>query len=213
MNLDRLEEQGVIFLDKSRVYIDDIVEIGEGTLIYPDVTILGNSIIGKNNTIGSFTELSHVQLGDGNEIKMSSISNSRLQDNNFIGPFCSIRDDSVVGSNCTIGNFVEIKASVLKNDVFVKHLSYIGNTTLEDRVDVGAGTVVANFDGKEKYSTNIGADVFIGSNSTLIAPLSVGENAMIGAGSVITEDVPPSKLAIARSYQSIHERKDIDGNC
>ena len=213
MNLDKLEEQGVIFLDKSRVYIDDTVKIGEGTLIYPDVTILGDSIIGKNNTIGSFTELSHVQLGDGNEIKMSSISNSRLQDNNFIGPFCSIRDDSVVGSNCTIGNFVEIKASVLKNDVFVKHLSYIGNTTVEDRVDVGAGTVVANFDGKEKHSTSIGADAFIGSNSTLIAPLSVGERAMIGAGSVITEDVPSSKLASARSYQTIHERKDIDGNC
>ncbi len=168
---------------------------------YDNVTIIGDCEIGENNIIYPGTIIINSKIGSGNEIINSTIKDSKIGDNNDIGPFCYIRNNSVIKNKTRIGASVEIKNSVICDRSKVAHLSYIGDATIETNVNVGAGVITANYDGKNKYKTHISKNAFIGSNSVLIAPINVGENAVIAAGSTLTTDVQTDSLAIARARQ------------
>ena len=131
----------------------------------------------------------------------SVIENSQIGDNSAIGPFAHVGPGAELEQGVEVGNFVEIKRSKIGKKTKAKHLAYIGDGVLEPEVNIGAGTIFVNYDGKRKNKTNVGSGAFIGSNSSLIAPLKIGKNSMIGAGSVITQDVPDNKLALARNRQ------------
>lgn len=189
--LENLEENGVIFKDKRNVYIDENVKIGKGTIIYPNVSIRGNSVIGEDNIIDCYT----------------IIDDSEIASNNKIGPNAHIHSHSVIGSNNVIGNFVEVKNSIICNFVKVKHLSYIGDAYIEDHCNIGAGVVFANCNGIgcKKEKTKLEKNVFIGANSVLIAPLEIGKNSVVAASSVITESIKPFSFAISRGRQITKE--------
>ncbi len=197
--IEEFEKSGVIFKDKNTVYIDQKVKIGKGTVIYPNVSIRGDCIIGENNII------------DSNTI----IEDSKIGSDNKIGPSAHIHSHSIVGSNNVIGNFVEIKNSTLCNFVKAKHLTYIGDAFLDDHCNIGAGVVFANYKGfgHKKEKTIVSKNVFIGSNSVLIAPLEIGENSVIAASSTITESVKPFSLAISRKRQITKEGYLENKNC
>ncbi len=185
--IEKLEKDGVVFKDKNSVYIDKDVKIGKGTIIYPNVSIRGNCIIGENNYIDSYTIIEDSDIGS----------------NNKIGPSAHIHSHSKIYSNTTIGNFVEIKNSILCNGVKAKHLTYIGDAYIGEDCNIGAGVVFANYKGigHKKEQTKLGKNVFVGSNSVLVAPLTIGENSMIGASSTITESIQSNSLAISRKRQ------------
>ena len=189
--LEELEKKGVIFKDRNHVYIDEGIKIGKGTVIYPNVSIRGNCIIGENNVIDSNTIIEDSQIGS----------------NNKIGPSAHIHSHCTIGSDNVIGNFVEIKKSTLKSGIKAKHLTYIGDAYIEDNCNIGAGVVFANYKGfgHKKEKTTLSKNVFIGSNSVLIAPLEIGENSVVAASSTITESIKPYSLAICRKRQMTKE--------
>lgn len=183
-----LIKNGVIIKDKNNIYIDDEVIVNSGTILYPGVSLRGNTEIGNNCIL------------DSNTI----IENSKIGNNNKIGPFVHIHTDSILGDNNIIGNYVEIKKSILGNDNKMKHLTYCGDVSIKDKCNIGAGVVFSNYNynSVEKKKTIVGDNVFIGSNCVLCAPLNIGSNSVIGAGSVITEDISDDSFAIARSKQT-----------
>jgi len=197
-------EQGVTMIDPSSVFF------AADTIIGRDVTIEPNVYFGTG-----------VRIEDGVEIRsFSHIDGAHIGQHSIIGPFARLRPGTVIGEDCKIGNFVEIKKSTLERDAKVSHLSYIGDATVGAEANIGAGTITCNYDGYNKYETHIGSGAFIGSNSALVAPVTVGEGAIVAAGSVVTEDVEPNALAVARTRQSEKEnwaaefrhRKLKDGN-
>jgi bifunctional UDP-N-acetylglucosamine pyrophosphorylase / glucosamine-1-phosphate N-acetyltransferase len=177
-------EQGVTIVDKNNTYIGPDVVIGAGTIIYPNSVIEGN-----------------VQIGTNCRIESSYIRDSIIGDDVTVGPFAHIRNESIVGDNVRIGNFVEIKKSILSKGVKSAHLTYLGDSDIGENTNVGCGTITVNYDGKKKHKTVIGKNSFIGSNVNLLAPITIGDNATIAAGSTINEDVPNDSLAIARERQ------------
>ncbi len=193
----------VIFIDERTTYIDEGVIIGKNTIIEPNVTIKGKTVIGTNNIIGSATVIENMTIGDKNKIKASYLEDSFISNENEIGPFAHILGNSIIDSFNTIGNYVELKNVKLSSHNKVKHLSYLGDTTMGDNNNVGAGTIAANYNSttKEKNKTNIANNVSIGSNAVLVAPLTLGDKATVAAGSVITTDVGDGELAIARERQ------------
>lgn len=192
---------GVMIIDPATTFIDWDVEIGSGTIIYPGTIICGNTTIGIKNIIGPFTNINNANIGNENEIRFSVISDSKMGDNNIIGPYAHIRPGTVIHFNCKIGNFVEIKNSELEYNVKASHLTYLGDSFIGENTNIGAGTITCNYDGIKKNRTNIGKNVFIGSNSALVAPVKIGNSAYIGAGSIITKDIPEFSLGIAREKQ------------
>jgi bifunctional UDP-N-acetylglucosamine pyrophosphorylase/glucosamine-1-phosphate N-acetyltransferase len=195
-------QNGVSILDKNTVFIHPDVEIGTDTIIYPNVHIEGRSLIGANCTIYPNTRIADSMLADGVVIKDSSvIESSEIKENTVVGPFAHIRPGCVIGPSSKIGNFVEIKKSVLGAGVKASHLSYLGDSEIGSNVNVGAGTITCNYDGKVKHKTIIQDEVFIGSDTQLVAPVKVGKGSYIGAGSTITKDVPPLSLAVSRAPQ------------
>ncbi len=199
--LDRLMLSGVTIKDPSSVHTDCDVDIKRDSVIEPFVVISGKTRIGKSSRIGSFSRLSNVEVGDDCEVSMSSLDSCRILDNSSVGPFANIRPGSVIGPRAKIGNFSEVKASHIDAGSKVNHLSYIGDADIREDVNIGAGTITCNFDGKMKHQTVIDTGAFIGSNVNLVAPVKVGRNARVAAGSTITENVPPKNLAIARARQ------------
>lgn len=193
--------------DKNTTYIDDEVIIGEGTIIYPNVTIRGKTIIGRNNIIESNTTIMDCVIGDNNLIISSYLKETNIGNNNSIGPFSHTRNNTVIGNNNKVGNFVELKQSTIKDNNKISHLSYIGNTEIENNVNFSGGAIIANFDWrtKEHNNTYIGSNVLVGINSVLIAPIKISKNSFIAAGSVISKDVNEGELAIARARE---ERKE-----
>lgn len=191
MKVEELINNGVIIKDKKNIYIDDSVEIGRGTILYPGVSLRGNTKIGENCII------------DMDCI----IEDSRIGNNNKVGPFAHLHTDCVLGDDNTIGNYVEIKKSKIGNFNHMKHLTYCGDAIIGDSCNIGCGVVFSNYNysGIKKEVTILEDNVFIGSNSVLCAPLKIGEHSVIGAGSVITEDVPSNSLAIARPRQITKE--------
>ena len=196
-----LMESGVLMLDPDAVYVDFGVTIGKGTVIYPGAFIEGKTEIGENCEIGPNTRLSGMKVMDGVKISYSVAADSEIGKNCTVGPFAYIRPGSVIGEKVKVGDFVEVKNSTVGNGTKIAHLTYIGDADVGSGVNFGCGTVVVNYDGKSKFRTKIGSDVFVGCNSNLVSPVDIGDGAYIAAGSTITENVPENILSIARARQ------------
>ncbi|HKP82623.1 MAG TPA: bifunctional UDP-N-acetylglucosamine diphosphorylase/glucosamine-1-phosphate N-acetyltransferase GlmU [Pyrinomonadaceae bacterium] len=188
-------ESGVTFIDPSHAYISAEAEIGRDTIIHPNVTIEGKTVIGEGCVIRSGARITSSRLGDGVTVKDHSIIvDSQIGANCSVGPFAHLRMNAVLEEKATVGNFVEVKKSRLKRGTKAMHLTYLGDATIGERTNIGAGTVTCNYDGVNKHETIIEDDVKVGSDTMLVAPVRVGARSVTGAGSVITRDVPPDSL-------------------
>ena len=195
--LRELMLSGVTIVDPATTYIQTDVEIGPDSVIHPQVIIEGTSRIGTGCTIQSWTRLSNVEVGDEVTIRNSTvIEDSIIGNGAVIGPFARLRMKTEIGEKAAIGNFVEVKKSKIGRGTKASHLTYLGDATLGERVNIGAGTVTCNYDGQRKHETIIEDDVKIGSDTMLVAPVRVGRGSVTGAGSVVTKDVPPDSLAV-----------------
>lgn len=204
--LERLMADGVTILDPASTYIEDAVTIGPDTTVYPNVVIEGATSIGSECVIGSGCQISASRLADRVQLKPYCVLvEATIEDEAQLGPFCHLRPLSHVGPKAKIGNFVELKKSRIGRGSKVPHLSYIGDATVGERVNIGAGTITCNYDGVAKHETKIGDGAFIGTNTSLVAPLVIGEGAYVGAGSTITKNVPPDALAVARGQQVVKD--------
>lgn len=183
------------------ILIEDGVEIGTDTVINPNVTLKSGTKIGKNCVIGTGSILEKAVIADNVDILSSVIIKSSVGENTHVGPFAYIRPDCRVGSDVKVGDFVELKNSNIDNGTKISHLTYVGDSDVGKRVNFGCGTVTVNYDGKNKFRTTIGDDVFIGCNTNLVAPVKLNDGAFTAAGSTITDDVPENNLAIARARQ------------
>lgn len=194
-------QQGVTIVDPDTTYIGSDVIIGKDTLIEPGCIIKGKTVIGNHCILGPQCELDNVQIGNNVIIKFSVISDSRIDDGVDIGPYARLRTNCHIKENVHLGNFVEMKKTIFGKNSKCAHLSYLGDSVIGDRVNIGCGTISVNYDGKNKSQTIIGDDAFIGCNANLIAPVDIKNNAFIAAGSTITNDVPEDSFAIARAKQ------------
>lgn len=194
---------GVSIIDPDSVTIDDTVKIGVDAIIEPQTHLRGNTTIGSGSRIGPGSLIENSQIGNNVTLMYSVVVDSSIGHNANIGPFAHIRQQAQVGAACRVGNFVELKKSNLGDNTNVAHLSYLGDATIGTQVNIGAGTITVNYDGKHKHQTTIGNFARIGSNNTLVAPLNIGAHVTTAAGSTIVNDVPDDCLAIARSHQTI----------
>ncbi len=192
---------GVTIEDPNNTYIGPDVVIGQDTVISPNTIILGQTTIGIANIIGPSTYLKNMVIGDHNEIIQSHLIDSTIGSGVKVGPFARMRQHALVEDDVRIGNFVELKNSHFHKGVKASHLSYLGDAEIGEKTNIGAGTITANYDGVNKAKTILGKKVFIGSNSTLVAPLKVEDGSYVAAASIINKDVPADTLAIARSRQ------------
>ncbi|MFF2501659.1 bifunctional UDP-N-acetylglucosamine diphosphorylase/glucosamine-1-phosphate N-acetyltransferase GlmU [Peribacillus sp. NPDC058075] len=192
---------GVTIIDPLTTFIEADVQIGQDTVINPGSFIKGKSIIGQDCLIGPNTEISNCEIGDGTEVLQSVVHESSIGSFVKIGPFAHVRPQSDIKDSVKIGNFVEIKKTVFGKGSKASHLSYIGDAEVGENVNIGCGSITVNYDGKNKYLTKIEDNVFIGCNSNLVAPVTVGEGAYVAAGSTITQDVPQDALSVARARQ------------
>ncbi|MBO0588073.1 bifunctional UDP-N-acetylglucosamine diphosphorylase/glucosamine-1-phosphate N-acetyltransferase GlmU [Sporosarcina sp. E16_8] len=196
---------GVTIINPENTYISAEAEIGRDTVLQPGTMIEGHTVIGNKCVIGPNSQIVNSVIGDRTTVHSSVVLSSRIGSVTAIGPFAHIRPDSNLGDSVKIGNFVEVKKSTLGEGSKVSHLSYIGDAKIGSHVNVGCGTITVNYDGKNKHLTTIEDDAFIGCNSNLVAPVTVGKGAYVAAGSTITKSVPESSLAIARARQENKE--------
>lgn len=194
---------GVTIMDVENTYIDADVTIGEDSIIYPNVHIQGNSVIGRGVEILPNSFIRNAQIGDGTSIDSSKIVESIVGAHVTVGPMSHLRNHTEIADNCRIGNFVEFKNSYFGEGSKCAHLTYIGDSDFGKKINVGCGVVTVNYDGKNKFRTTVKDGAFIGSNCNLIAPVTVGENVLLAAGSTITDSVDDGDMAIARSRQTI----------
>tara|TARA_B110001454_G_C12698574_1_gene425554 strand:+ start:1005 stop:1688 length:684 start_codon:yes stop_codon:yes gene_type:complete len=194
--IQELISKDVIIKDINSTYIDRSVKIGSGTVIMPSTFILGDTEIGSNCLLGPNSTISNSQISDQVEIVYSIVLDSSIDKKSKIGPFTFIREESRIGEKVEIGNFVEIKSSQIAENTKSKHLAYLGDLSIDKNVNIGAGFVSANYDGKNKQKTKIKENVFIGSNSTIVSPLIIHKNSIVGAGSVVINDVPENSTVI-----------------
>lgn len=194
---------GVSILDPNSVYIDPRVKIGSGTLLLPGTILRGTTVIGENCTIGPNAMIRDCTIGDETEVNASQLNESTVGDHTTVGPFAYVRPNSKIGGHVKVGDFVEIKNSVIGSGTKISHLTYVGDTDCGERINFGCGTVTTNYDGFQKFRCTIEDDAFIGCNTNLVAPVRVGRGSYIAAGSTITEEVPDDSLAIARTRQSV----------
>ena len=199
-------DNGVYFQDSSTAYIDEGVSIGSGTKILANTHLLGNTVVGENCTIGPNTMITDSEIGSGSKVLYSVVSESSMKQEVQIGPYAHLRPGSNLGNNVKVGAFAETKKSNIGDGSKVPHLAYVGDGEIEDNVNFSAGSITVNYDGENKNKTIIKEGAFIGSDVMLVAPVTIGEGAVIGAGSVITKDVPAKALAVERS-----EQKNIEG--
>jgi bifunctional UDP-N-acetylglucosamine pyrophosphorylase/glucosamine-1-phosphate N-acetyltransferase len=204
--LDRLMEDGVTIIDPASTYIEETVTIGPDTVVYPNTVIEGETAIGSQCVIGAGCQVSRSRLADRVVLKpYCVIADSTIEDGASLGPFCHLRPQSHVEAEAHIGNFVELKKTRMGRRAKANHLAYLGDATVGPDVNVGAGTITCNYDGVAKHPTVIEAGAFIGTNTSLVAPITIGAGAYVGAGSVITRDVPPGALAVERAQQTVTE--------
>lgn len=200
----RWMDAGVTFRDPTAVYIDTTVTIGSDTFIEPNVTLQGATVIGPGCVIGQGSVIINTRLGRNVRVHpYSVIDSAQASDHVEIGPFARLRPGARLDREVRVGNFVEIKKSWLKQGAKANHLTYLGDATIGKATNVGCGTITCNYDGRKKHATIIGDHVFIGSDTQFVAPVRVGRGAVTAAGSVITEDVPPRSLAVARGRQVV----------
>ncbi len=194
-------ENGVTLIDPKTTYIGIDVEIGKDTIIYPNNILEGNTKIGSNCLLYQNSRIADSIIGDEVDIQSSVILSSNIGDNTTVGPFAYIRPETTIGKHARIGDFVEIKKSTIGDGTKVSHLTYIGDAEVGSECNFGCGTVVVNYDGKNKYKTIIGDHSFIGCNTNLVSPVTIQDNTYIAAGSTITSEVKEGDLAIARAKQ------------
>jgi bifunctional UDP-N-acetylglucosamine pyrophosphorylase/glucosamine-1-phosphate N-acetyltransferase len=195
---------GVTIERPETVTVDKDVQVGMDSVIGPFTQLTGNTVIGENCHVGASCILDNAVLGDGVEIfPFSMISASRVDSNAHVGPFARMRMGAHLAESAHVGNFVELKKTQLGTGSKAMHFAYLGDSTIGSKVNIGAGTITCNYDGRQKHQTHIGDGVFVGSNSTLVAPLEISAGAYIAAGSVITQPVPENSLAFGRARQVI----------
>ncbi len=197
----RLMESGVWMLDPDRTYVDDTVHVEPGARIYPGVHLEGSTSVAADAQIGPDVYAVDSSIGRGSTVWYSVLRSANVGEECEVGPYASLRPGSVLKDGAKAGTFVETKNTTLGEGAKAPHLAYLGDATVGARSNIGAGTVTCNYDGHEKHLTEIGEDVFIGSDTMLVAPVKIGDNAVTGAGSVITEDVSKGALAVERSEQ------------
>lgn len=200
---DAWMERGVTLVDPSSVTIDDTVELQPDVTIEPQTHLRGNTQIGSGSRIGPGSLIENSQLGENVTVLYSVVSDSVVKDGTRIGPYAHLRGHVEVGESCRVGNFVELKNTTLGDRTNVAHLSYLGDSQLGNKVNIGAGTITANYDGVKKHRTQIGDRTKTGSNSVLVAPVTLGQDVTIAAGSTVTDDVPDDCLVLARARQVV----------
>jgi bifunctional UDP-N-acetylglucosamine pyrophosphorylase/glucosamine-1-phosphate N-acetyltransferase len=202
MKTEDLFNQGITIADASRLDVRGDVESGKDCSIDVNVILEGSIALGDNVSIGPNTILKNVRIGSNTKIEaFSHIDGAKIGDNCVIGPYARLREGSLIENSAKVGNFVETKNTTLGEGSKANHLTYLGDTEVGKGSNIGAGTITCNYDGKNKHKTNIGNDSFIGSNAALVAPVTVGSNATVAAGSVITKDIPDNALGFGRSKQ------------
>ena len=202
MKNEELLKNGITLVDKNRVDVRGELQAGVDCIVDINVIFEGKVELGDNVKIGANTIICNTKIGDNSEIlPFSHIDSSQIGKNCFIGPYARLRTGSEIGDGARIGNFVETKKTKIGQSTKANHFTYLGDAEIGNDVNIGAGTITCNYDGKNKNKTEVGDSSFIGTNSSLIAPVSIGKNAYIGAGSTITKDVPDSSLGISRSKQ------------
>jgi bifunctional UDP-N-acetylglucosamine pyrophosphorylase/glucosamine-1-phosphate N-acetyltransferase len=202
---------GVTIIDPKTTYIDANIEIGKDSVIWPNTYLHGSTQIGENCAIGPNTILRDTRVGNHCIVLFSVSDGAIIEDKVDIGPFARLRKGAHLAEGVHMGNFGEIKNAYLGSGTKMGHFSYVGDTDVGTQVNIGAGVVVANYDGKRKHQTEIGARAFIGSDTILVAPLKVGEDAQTGAGAVVTKDVPPNTLAVGMPARAIRKKEKDDG--
>jgi len=202
----RLMAAGVTIFRPETTVIDADVEVGPDTVIEPFVQLLGKTRLGADCRIRSYTVVENCTLGDDVLLRQSCVlSDSSISNGARIGPFAHLRPGCEIGEDVHIGNFVETKKAKLRKGVKAGHLTYLGDADVGEETNIGAGVITCNYDGVNKHTTRIGKEAFVGSDSTLVAPVTVGDGAYIGAGSCITKDIPAGSLAVARAHQFTKE--------
>lgn len=197
---------GVEFLNPETVHIDEDVKIGLGSVIYPNVTLLGKTTIGERVVVESGAFIKNSEIKNDSEILAHSyVEEALVHEDVTIGPMARLRPGSDIGSESKIGNFVEVKKSKLAKGVKVSHLSYVGDAEIGENTNIGCGFIACNYDGANKHKTTIGKNTFIGSDCQMVAPITVGDDAFVAAGSTITKDVPSGAFAITRAQQVTKE--------
>lgn len=199
--ISELEKQGVLFINPQSCYVEENVEIGKGTVIEQNVMLQGDTVIGENCVIGMGCKLVDTKVGNDCELLSVVSVDAQLGDGILAGPFSYIRPGSIIKNNVKVGDFVEVKNSVVDEDTKIAHLTYVGDSDVGKRVNFGCGTVTVNYDGSKKHRCNIGDDCFVGCNTNLVAPVTLQNGAYTAAGSTIVEEVPEKALAIARARQ------------
>ena len=206
MKAEELLKNGATLLDKNRVDVRGKVKTGADCIIDVNVIFEGNVELGNNVEIGANTVLCDTKIGDDTKIlPFSHIVESEIGSKCSIGPYARLREGSVILDGARVGNFVETKKTKLGRDSKANHFTYLGDAEVGDEVNIGAGTITCNYDGKDKHKTYIGDNSFVGTNSSLVAPVTIGKNAYVGAGSTITKDIPDNALGVGRGKQKNKE--------
>lgn len=200
--VDELMAQGVTFRNPAAISIDSSVSIGADTVVYPFVTLEGETSIGRNCIVEPGVHLRNVIVEDNVTLRTGTVAeDARIASHSAVGPYSHLRPGTVLQQSVKIGNFVETKKAVFARGAKASHLSYIGDAEVGAEANIGAGTITCNYDGVNKHKTTIGEGAFIGSDTQLVAPVTIGKGAYVGAGSTVTKDVPPDSLALSRTPQ------------
>lgn len=215
VNSRLMRDYGVTLIDAKNTYVSEDAEIGRDTVIHPNVTIEGKTHIGDGCEIRSGSRLTNAYIGSAVTILENCvIDTSSIGENCTIGPFAHVRNNAQIKQDAKIGNFVEVKKSIVGRSTKASHLTYLGDAVIGENTNIGAGTITCNYDGKNKHRTTIGSNVKIGSDTMLVAPVSVGDGSSTGAGSVVTKDIPPNKLVVGapakviKSLNTEEEKKE-----
>ncbi len=192
---------GVTIVDPENTYIGPYVKVGQDTMILPGCYIVGETTIGCFNEIGPSTYLNNMKIGDSNKLICSHLIDSSIGNDNNIGPYARMRGHVNIENHVKVGNFVELKGVTIHDGAKMAHLSYLGDSEIGERTNIGCGTIIANYDGVNKFKSKIGDDVFVGSGTTIISPVIIEDDAFIAAGSTINHDVKKDDMAIARARQ------------
>lgn len=197
----------MILIDKNTTYISPEAQIAEDVVIYPNNNIIGNTVIGKGTVIMPNCIITDSIIGENAKVTAAVMEEARIGDNTTVGPFAYLRKGACIGNHCRIGDFVEIKNSVIGDYTKASHLAYVGDVTIGERCNVGCGVIFVNYDGKKKHRSTVEDNCFIGSNCNIIAPVTLRENSYIAAGTTVTDETPNDSFVIGRSRQIVKESK------
>jgi bifunctional UDP-N-acetylglucosamine pyrophosphorylase/glucosamine-1-phosphate N-acetyltransferase len=206
----RWMSEGVTIIDPQTTFIEPDVLIGQDTIVWPNTYLQGKTVIGEDCTLGPDAIIRDTKIGNNCRVLASVLESAVMEDEVDIGPFGHLRKGAHLAQGVHMGNFGEVKDAYLGPGTKMGHFSYVGNATIGSGVNIGAGVITCNYDGKKKHATVIGEDVFVGSDTMLVAPVELGDGARTGAGSVVTKDVPPDTLAVGAPARAIRRLKHAD---